>query len=162
MSIKKRHFHGILKHTCKKKILNERFFKCHNYQFSYFLMIFRWFLIGCISCFGSGSKSLTSSYGSVSGSGSCKKFRILPDPNSDPDRSGSCKKFRILPDPNSDPDPQHCSWHRWHQEEVRRVPAVSWHCRYQEEVAPFCCLDSICRAFCWEGCELKICFFNLQ
>jgi hypothetical protein len=39
-------------------------------------MIFRWFLIWCISCFGSGSESITSSYGSGFGSGSCKKFRI--------------------------------------------------------------------------------------
>jgi hypothetical protein len=51
------------------------------------LLIFWWFLIRCISCFGSGSESITSSYGSV---------------------SGSCKKFRILTDLDSDPDPQHC------------------------------------------------------
>jgi hypothetical protein len=38
-------------------------------------MIFRWFLIRCISCFG--SESITLSYGSRS----CKKFRILPDPD---------------------------------------------------------------------------------
>jgi hypothetical protein len=44
---------------------------------AYFLMIFRLFLLRCISCFGSGS--ITSSYGSVSGS--CQKFRILTDPD---------------------------------------------------------------------------------
>jgi hypothetical protein len=58
-------------------------------------MIFICFLIRCISCFGSGyrSESITSSYGSISGSGSCKKFRILTDP--DPTKSFGSLRIRI-------------------------------------------------------------------
>jgi hypothetical protein len=53
-------------------------------------MMFIWFLIRLICCFGSRSGSVTSSYGSGFGSGSCKKFRILKDPDWDPDPQHCC------------------------------------------------------------------------
>jgi hypothetical protein len=47
-------------------------------------------MIRCISCFGSDSIPVTSSYRSVSGS--CKKFRILTDPDLDPQH---CKQIQV-------------------------------------------------------------------
>jgi hypothetical protein len=60
---------------CWIRIRIRKSIRIHNPDLNYLLK--NYVICGCIPCFGSGSESINSSYGS----GSCTKFRILTDPD---------------------------------------------------------------------------------